>query len=53
MSDRDNQTRFQAYVKNDKAIIFKQLLSEKGLTFTEWLLNSIDYFINTNKVEKK
>ena len=52
MSDRENQTRFQAYIKNDKAIIFKQLLSEKGLTFTEWLLNSIDYFISTNKVEK-
>lgn len=52
MSDRENQTRFQAYIKNDKAIVFKQLLSEKGLTFTEWLLNSIDYFISTNKVEK-
>ncbi len=53
MSDRENQTRFQAYIKNDKATVFKQLLSEKGLTFTEWLLNSIDYFISTNKVEKK
>ena len=52
MSDRENQTRFQAYIKNDKATVFKQLLSEKGLTFTEWLLNSIDYFISTNKVEK-
>ena len=53
MSDRENQTRFQAYIKNDKALIFKKLLEEKGLTFTEWLINSIDYFISTNKVEKK
>ena len=52
MSDRENQTRFQAYIKNDKAAIFKQLLKEKDLTFTEWLLTSIDYFINTNKIEK-
>ena len=53
MSDREGQTRSQAYIKNDKALIFKQLLEDKKMSFTEWLINSIDYFINTNKVEKK
>ena len=53
MSDRENQTRFQAYIKNDKALIFKELLKQKGLTFTNWLINSIDYFISTNNIEKK
>ena len=53
MSDRENQTRFQAYIKNDKALVFKELLKQKKLSFTEWLVNSIDYFISTNKVEKK
>ena len=46
MSDRENQTRF-------KALVFKELLKQKKLSFTEWLVNSIDYFISTNKVEKK
>ncbi len=53
MSDREGQVRFQAYIEEEKATVFKELLEEKNLSFKDWLLNSIDYFISTNKVEKK